>query len=244
MGNLGERKKQKRISAPKVALIKRKAHTWTISVRAGSHGKYTGIPLGIVIRDHLKFAKNAKESSFMINNGYALVDGKRVKQGNKHIAGLFDVISFPEIKKHYRIVFDKKGRILPWEIKDMKDKICKITNKTQLNKDTIQITLHDSRNIRLPVKDKDKYKVGESVKISLPDGAIKEIYELKEGNVASVISGKHAGSEGKLTAIVPATMTKPAVVKIAAKDKEFETTKENAIVIGKTKPEIELLGGE
>ncbi|MBN1159714.1 MAG: 30S ribosomal protein S4e [Candidatus Diapherotrites archaeon] len=244
MGNAGERKRQKRISAPKVAMIKRKENTWTFRIKAGKHKKNTGIPLGLIVRDYLGFAETAKESLFMINNGYVLVDGKTIKGGNKYITGLFDVISFPEIKKNYRIVFDKKGRLIPLEIKDLKDKICKITNKTQLNKDTIQITLNDSRNIRIPLKEKDKYKVGGSVKISLPEGKINEIYELKEGNISYVIHGKHAGSEGKLVAIVPATMTKPAIVKIASKEAEFETTSENTIIIGKTKPEVELFGGK
>ena len=119
----------KRLNAPKAIKLHRKERVWSIKTSPGPHKINEAIPLGLIIRDYLKLADTLKETKNVLSNTEILVDGKTIKN-HKYSCGLMDVISIPALKKDYRILFDKRGKLtlVPIETDDAKWKLCKIEN--------------------------------------------------------------------------------------------------------------------
>ncbi|MBR9682970.1 30S ribosomal protein S4e [Candidatus Woesearchaeota archaeon] len=183
----------KKINAPRTWMINRKKNTFITRPQSGAYPLDDSLPLGVIIRDVLEYTRSTSETKKLLNNKQVLVDGKRKKDHHLPV-GLFDLISFPDIKKKYRVLLDTKGRLTVKEIgfKEADIKPCKIINKTVLSKNKIQLNLFDGKNI---VTDK-KCKVGDTVVISLPDQKITEVLELKKDALILLTKGKHVGDVG------------------------------------------------
>ena len=222
----------KRIAAPKTWSIDRKEYTFTIKPNPGPHSTKYSLPLGIILRDVLGYTATLREAKKLLNNNQVLVDGKRKK--DTHLAlGLFDVLTFSDLKENWRVLYDTKGRIILKKIKAEEGKLkpCKIINKTRLSKN-IQLNLHDGKNI---LADLDyKGKVGDTILIELPAQKIKEIIELKKDAFVFITQGKRSGDSGVLEEL----KDKQAIYQ---KDKQkIETTKKYLFVLGNKKPIITL----
>jgi small subunit ribosomal protein S4e len=94
------------------------------------------------------------------------------------------------------------------------------------------LNLHDGRNIL----DGSKYSTGDVVKISLPDQEIIDFFSMKEGNVAMIIGGKHAGEIATIESIELTMNTRPNIVHL----ENFTTIKEYVFPVGREKAEIEV----
>lgn len=233
----------KRLAAIKHFPIERKVKKFTVSPRAGPHPKYRCIPLQIIIREILKYVKYGREAKKIIKAGEVKIDGV-VRKDHKYPVGLMDVIEIQKTNEYFRVV-PKKGKLIVIKIKkeNAKQKLCQIKNKTTIKNGNLQLNLHDGRNIITTIKNpkkpsEDIYKVGDTLVISLPDQKIKNHISMKEGNLAIITDGKHAGSVGKITKIMILKKIKDNRIRIKGKEKEIKTIKEYAFVIGKNKPEI------
>ena len=111
----------KRLNAPRTVKLHRKERVWTIRTSPGSHPLKQSIPLCLIIRDYLQLTDTLKESKRVISDGEIHVDGKIVKS-HKHPCGLMDVISIPAIKKDYRVLFDRRGKLTLVPIKTQEAK--------------------------------------------------------------------------------------------------------------------------
>ncbi|MBN1897054.1 MAG: 30S ribosomal protein S4e [Candidatus Aenigmarchaeota archaeon] len=219
----------KRYTMPKFWPVARKKEKFVVTTSPGPHPKSRSIALRVVIRDVMGYAETAKEAEQIVKGGSVFVDKKRVKD-DKRAIGLMDVVSFPEIKKHYRAFPSKKGLELK-EIKeaDSSKKLCMIKGKNVINGGKVQISLHDGRIIVLGKE--SKYKPGDSVLIELPSQKILQHFELKEGEKAVVIAGNNIGAEGKIKLIHDRkTMFEKSRVVVTTKDCEIETLKEYVLV--------------
>ncbi len=221
----------KRLAVPRVWPIKRKENTFIVKPNPGAHSLKLGMSLGVFIRDILKYAKTTKEVKKILQNKDILVDGIRRKE-HRFIVGLMDVISIPELKKYYRVILDKKGKIVLIDIKkdDASIKPCRITGKNKV-KGKVQLNLFDGRNILV---DKDDYKVNDTIIISLPTQEIKKCIKLDKKGTVFLIGGKHVGETGIVEDIIADK------IRYKSKDGVFETLKRYAFAIGKEKPEIKL----
>jgi len=223
----------KRIASPKTWIINRKANVFTTRPKPGAHPFSMGLPLGIIIRDKLNIASTMNEVKKLLNNSEVLVDGKR-KRDHRLIVGLFDVLTFAQLKKSYRVIFDEKGRITIVEINKSESelKVCKIIGKTILQKGKVQYNLHDGKNVFINVQ----ANVGDSVLLSLPKLEVKEVLPLQAGAMVFLTKGKHAGSTGEFKEI------KNDEAIYMKNGQEIETAKEYLFVIGKVKdkPVIEI----
>jgi len=227
MARKGGNKREKRLAAPKVRKILRKEKKFTVKSIPGPHPKNALIPLALVIRDMLKIANNLKEVKYLLTEGKIYVNNKK-RRDYRFPVGLFDVISIPELKKNYRIVFDKKGRFTITEEKDSKTKICKIVGKKTIKGNKIVVITNDG----LQIEDKEnKIKVGDTIKINLEDKKIIQHLPLQKGSKAYIISGKHSGQKAKIEQIIAGTITTPKKVVLKSEDKVFETLADNVIAI-------------
>ena len=225
---------QKRLSAPTSWSIARKTHVWITRPSSGPHSKDKCVPLLIALRDILKLGNNTREVKHILNEGKILVDGV-IRKDHRFPIGIFDIVSIPATKRHYRVLLDPKGRFILHPTKHSDIKLCKIKNKTTIKGGAVQLNLHDGSNI---IASND-YKPGDSVLLKLPQREITKHLECKPGNLAMVIGGKHSGEIGSIKESKQVRGSQPNMVTVRG-EKEFEVIEDYIFVIGTKKPEIDL----
>jgi len=251
MGSKGNKRYLKRLNTPSYIHIEKKKYKYFFNPSPGPHPKRFCLPLAHILRDVLKFAKNAREAKKIIKSGMVLVDG-RVRKDLKYPVGLMDVVEIPSIKKYYRVIPRKKYGLDCLEIDESEKsfKLCRIENKTIIKGGHIQLNLSDGRNIVIYVKDpkkpvEDKYKTKDVLKIEIPSQKILDYYPLTENSPILVMQGKNLGLWGYLKSIEKRFGPNASIVKFVNTNKEgkeevFETAYSYSFVIGKNKPEIKL----
>lgn len=231
MGSKGE-KHLSRLAMPKSWRLKRKATKWIARPLPGPHPIKLGLPLVLVLRDILKYANTTKEVKKVLHNQEILVDGIRRKEP-RFIVGLMDVIAIPKLSSYFRVLLNKKGKIIFIPIKDNEANIkpCKIIGK-KIVKGKIQLNLFDGKNILV---EKGDYQTRDSLLIELPSQKIKELLKFQKGNTIYLTAGKNTGETGVIEEI------KGDRVLYKRDNMIFETLKDCVFVIGKEKPLIRLL---
>jgi small subunit ribosomal protein S4e len=234
MSKKGEAKKVKALNAPKSVRISRKEETWTIKTSSGPHKREDSVALAICLRNFAKIAQNVKEVKQMLNKGAVLVNGVKRKDPNFPV-GLFDFISIPEQKLYFRVLFDKKRRIILKELEnDDTKKIVKVVGK-KMTKKGVQINTDDSRVIM-----NDKSNVGDSLVFDFNKNTVEKVLELKVGALVYITKGAHCANKGTVKEITPASARREKLVRVEIEGKEYETVSRNIIVIGDKKEEINI----
>ncbi len=234
MSKKGENKKVKTLNAPKSMKINRKKTEWSVRTKAGTHKKEDSAPIGMILRDEIGIAKNLREAKIILKNGEVKINGKVRKKHNFPV-GLFDVISLEKQKEYYRVVFDKKRRIRVKKFeKELKDKINKIEFKKKKGK-KIQLTTNEGIVIM-----HDIGNVGDSIKVSIPEGKITKLLEMKVGSIVYIKKGVHCSETGTIKEIAKGNIRREKLVMIDQGKEKFETTAKNIVVIGEKEKEIEL----
>lgn len=221
----------KSLAAPKTWGINRSKNTFVTRPYPGAHKLELGISLNTILKDMLNYAATSKETKKLLNMRNVLVNGKRVKEP-KHLTGLFDTISIEDAGAHYRIMLNENGKIgvIKTSKEDAGMKPSKIIKKTVLEKGKIQINLSDGRNI---IADKDSFKTGDTLIISLPGNSVKKHIKLAKGALVFLTGGKHIGETGFVQGIIGDKITYKN-----KQEKAIETSKKHAFVIGEDKPAI------
>ncbi len=218
----------KRYLMPRYWGLKKKEKKWVVRPSPGPHPLNKCIPLLVLIRDVLKYAQTYNEAKKVIKDGKIIVD-KRAIKNHKHPVGLMDVIEIPTIKKTFRVNVNRHGLYIE-EIKPEESirKLCRIQRKKIVKKGITQICLHDGRNILV---DKDVYKTGDSVMITLPDQKIIKHFKMEKGEKGKIISGKNIGISGTIKAVYKrkSMLEKSRIILEAAK-KNIETSRDYVLV--------------
>lgn len=227
----------KRLNSPRALKIHRKERTWTVHPSAGPHKLKESVSLGLIIRDYLKYADTLKEVKNILTDGQVKVNGVERKD-YQFPCGFMDVISIPKLKKDFRVLLDRKGKItlVPIKSSDAKWKLCKIEDKKRLKENKIQLNLHDGKNF---IVKKDDYQTGDVLKIVFKENKIDDIYKFEKGTVAMITNGSHIGEIADIKDIRIIKTSKPNLTIMKGKN-EFTTLKEYVFPIGKKKPVIEL----
>ena len=248
MGKKGGPTGLKRKPAPRFWPIHRKEHVWVVKPSPGPHSLENSLPLAIVLRDILRFAKTRREAKTIVSQGKIQVDA-RVRREDDFLLGLMDIVSIPDVDKHFRILPSKKGLILhPIGKEEAVFKLCRIENKTTVKNGSIQLNLHDGSNIFVKVGDpknpqEDVYKTLETVKISLPERQVLEHIKMKENDFAIIIGGKNVGKHGKIVEIESAEGKKRRNALVIIEDEKgnrYQTVLNFVFAIGEMQPLISL----
>ncbi|MBT3324347.1 30S ribosomal protein S4e [archaeon] len=220
-----------RLNAPKSWPIKRKGIKFIRKPSPGAHTLRQCISLSLVIQNMLKYAKTSKEIKKILHERKILVNGK-VKRDSAFAVGIMDVLSIPTLKENYRVLYNTKGKFVLMKIeeKDANEILMKIINKTLIKKGKIQYNYSNGHNHLI---EKDDYKTGDSILLSLKDKKITKHFELKKGAQIYLTGGKFIGN----TAILEEIKEDKVTIKI--KDEIFETAKRYLFVIGDVKIENE-----
>ena len=224
----------KRLTVPKTWKTDKKSTVYITRPNSGAHSMGLGMSLNLLFKDILKYCKTTKEVKAILNDKEVLVDGKR-RYDEKFMIGFMDVVSIPSINEYYRILLNKKGKLVAIKTKKNESelKISKIINKSILGKNKIQLNFSDGKNII--VKD-SKHKVGDSLLITLPKQEIKEHFKLEKNNFVMFTGGNSIGSLGEIDEI------KGDLIIINIDKKKVQTSKKYAFVVGEKKPALDLSG--
>ena len=248
MGKKGESAGLKRKPAPRFWPIHRKEFVWVVKPSPGPHSLESCLPLAIILRDILGFAKTRKEAKTIVSQGKISVDGN-IRREDDFPTGLMDVISMPDIDKHFRILPSKKGLILhPISKDEVSFKLCRIENKTTVKNGRVQLNLHDGSNILVKVADpknpqEDVYETLDTLKVSLPERQILEHIKLKENDFAIITGGKNIGKYGRIVAIESAKGKKRRNTLAVIEDEKgnrYQTILNFVFAVGEKQPLISL----
>lgn len=222
MANKGHSNRQKRMSYTGRVQLKRKEYIWTFNQSAGMHSKTNGATLGSIIRDVLHFADNTREIKYIMQSKTVLVDGKRVKDYRMPL-GLFDILEFKENSKKYRLFLTHNNKIMLKELrKDERDvRPCRITKKTILGKDKLQLGFDNGFTMLLP-KTKD-VAVGDTIEFDVVKQKFDKVIKLTTGSRIYVIGGPHVSKIGILKNIVKGDVTKANEVTVESGNTTFKT---------------------
>jgi small subunit ribosomal protein S4e len=230
--NMGDH--MKLVAAPRSWPLPRKGRKWVMKPSPGPHSKETSLPLLVVVRDILHLAENAKEARYIINKGNILVDGV-VRKDPKFPVGFFDVITIPKIDARYRVLIDRRGRLrlVSEPSSENLTKLYRVRNKTIVKKGRIQLNLHDGANIL--VEDQN-IKPGDSLLLELPEKKILGHIPLKQGVLALITGGQHAGELSRVREIKVIRSPMRNVVLLEG----FETVIDYVFPVGTDEPLIKI----
>jgi small subunit ribosomal protein S4e len=237
----GESKHLKRKPAPKIWPIHRKEDVWTVKPKPGPHSLSRSLPLGLIVRDVLKFAKTSKEAKNIISQEKITVDGK-VRRDERFLVGLMDVISVLDAKNSYRVLPSRKGLFLhPIKSNEATFKLFRIEDKTVVEGGHVQLDLHDGTNYMLT--EEDVYQTLDALKLSVPDRELLGHMKLTAGAPAIVTGGKNIGKYGKVSAIEKKPNQKRRTLIVTIEDKngiQFQTILDFVFILGDTELMISL----
>jgi small subunit ribosomal protein S4e len=227
----------KRLNAPRALKIHRKEKTWTVRPTSGPHTQKSSMPLGLLVRDYLQLCDTKREAKRLLVNGEILIDN--IKRKNiKFPVGLMDVISIPKLKKQFRMVFDKRGKLVlvPLQTNEAAWKLRKIKKKSIIKQNKTQLTFHDGSTLLV---DKDTYRTGDVLKISFEKNKIEEIYSQQKGTISLITGGSHIGELATIESVEKIQSSKPNVAHMKG-DHAFVTLQDYVFPVGKTKPVIRI----
>ncbi len=229
-----------RLSAPKSWPVKRKGIKWIAKPKPGVYSLEFSLPISVVLRDLLHISNTTRETRFMLNSKEILVNNRVITEVNFAV-GLFDVISIPKLKKHYRILMSRNNKFVVVEIpeKESTTLLLRIDNKTKIKKGKIQLNLMNGWNL---IADKKSYKTKDVLVFDSKTNKIKDVLVAKKGVIVYFFKGKHSGKIAKLDAIRETGILRKNKIARAINDKGevWETSINNMIVVGKTSPLIKL----
>ncbi len=250
MTKLGGKKHLKRLAAPKLWPIPRKVGGWfTIKPEPGPHPKEMCLPLGIILRDLLGYARTLREIKIILNQELVEVDG-RVRKSYKFPVGPFDVIHIKRVNEYYRILPHRNKLILhKITAEEARFKLCKIIGKRYYKNGWIQLNLTSGYNILFKTNTEEErrkvlntYFTNDTLKVSLPDLQVLNHYRFEKGAYCYIMAGRHMGEHGKLIEIRKHYgIGRASTATIETPDGErIVTALDYVFIIGRESPEISL----
>ena len=235
----------KREPSPGFWPINRKSYTWVARPKPGGHPRSNSLPLVMVIREILGYAKTSKEAERIINSGKVKVDAV-VRREHRFPVGLMDVLKIEGASDIFRIVPKHNRGLVPSPIgqKEAEYKLCKIVGKRTVPGGKSQINLHDGRNMIVQVresksKESEEYSVGATVQLALQDHKIMSQIPFQKGAIGLVVDGQNQGFLGKIETISAGTHARQTTVTIQTEGGSFETPAAYVISVGTDRPLVE-----
>ena len=219
----------KTLTAPVTWPVKRKSSKFIVRPKPGKSFKMS-MPLALILRDILKYCKTMKEVKGVLRDNEVMIDRVR-KKDEKALLGFMDTLSIPNVDEHFRMALTTLEKLELKKIteEESKTKVSKILGKTVLKNKRLQLNLYDGTNL---IVKEDKYKIGDSLLLSLPDKKIKKSFSLEPGSYVYLTKGSHVGEQGIVDKL------EGSKVFVKSGDNIFETPKEAIFITGKGKSEI------
>ncbi len=248
MARKGMTRQIKRVASPRNWQIKRKVTKWIAKTHPGPHSIEQSLPLALIVRDLLGYARTMREVKQILREDKVKIDGK-IRRDPHFPVGLMDTIEFVPSGEFYRMI-PKSGsgfKLVKISSEESKIKLCRIVNKTMTKGGLIQLNLHDGRNILLTKErleenpDLKTLRTKDVVKIQVPEQNILDFVKFEIGSLAFVFAGKNVGKTGKLVEYEIRFGPHASVATLQSESGElFQTALDYVFVIGKESPIITL----
>ncbi|MFH1012975.1 MAG: 30S ribosomal protein S4e [Thermoplasmatota archaeon] len=227
----------KRLNAPRTMRLHRKEEIWTVRASPGPHKLLATIPLGIIVRDYLKLCDTLREAKYILQKGEIQIDGQ-IRKEYKFSVGFMDVITIPTIKKHFRVLYDQRGKFALVEISSAESewKLRRIEGKSILPGKKTQLNFHDGFCLLV---EKDEYHSGDVLRIAFQDRKIVDIYPRAKGTIALITGGSHIGELATIKELEVIASSKPNLA-IVTGVHDFTTLEQYVFPVGKTKSVVSL----
>lgn len=176
----------------------------------GPHKLRECLPISLILRNRLKLALTRRETLMCVMRRTVKVDGK-VRTDINFPAGFMDVVSIDKAGKHYRLLYDTKGRFVLHKVDAAEAgfKLCRVVRAARANKATIgsnptmtgqasaipYITTHDARTIRFA---DPAIKVNDTVKVNIATGKVVGHIKFETGNTVMCVRGHNIGRIGTI----------------------------------------------
>ena len=225
---MGSSNHMKRLAMPRSWPLPRKTSIWVTKAAPGAHTLELCMPVVVVIRDILGYAKSTREVRHILHNNLVSIDGRICKDSRRGV-GFMDVLTLGE--ENYRCIVDRKGILRYRQIskKEAETKVCRINGKTTIKGGKTQLHLHDGRNIL--TDDAGEYNTGDSLVLALPSQEIKEHIRFSDGIKCYLTGGAHVGEFAEVSEYIVKRSSMPNEVQFA----DFGTVISNVFAIGKQK---------
>lgn len=225
----------KRLAAPGFWPVEKKTKKYVIKPMPGPHSKRKCMPLGLIIRDILKYARSGKEVDSILNNGYVRVDGKIRKKKNFSV-GLMDVVTIGD--ECYRMIPTAKGlNIVKIDKTESRIKLLKILNKTCVRRGRMQLNLHDGKNIMI---ENGNYNTNDVIVFDFESRKINDVVKLEKGCRSIITGGRNMGSVVSVDDIIVTRSAMPNQVVVDMNGKKFVLPQHYVFPVGKDKPLINI----
>jgi len=214
---------------------------WVVRPSPGPHSLEYSLPLAIVVRDILRYAKTLREARYIISRGYIKVDGV-VRKDYKFPVGLMDVIEIVPTGEIYRVVPDetKYYDLKPISSSEATLKPLRVEGKTAVRGGRLQLHFHDGRNLIVPPDVGRQIKTFDTVVYDLENKAIKMHLPLKLGQLAVVIRGSNVGFVGQFFEVVWTLKRRQSVVALRKGEEVRRTILDYIMVIGAEAPVVKI----
>jgi small subunit ribosomal protein S4e len=247
MGSKGSTRHNKRLSAPITYTIKRKHGKFTIRPHPTRGSFESSIPLGIILREVLGYAKTLNEVKKILVRKMVKVDGK-VRTDYKFAIGPMDVLEITKTNEFFRLVpyrGKRRLKLVPIDEKEAHQKILQVKKKHTMRGGLIQLTFHDGRTLAINPEEEAAISIQEispkdSIMFNLESEEMEELYPFSEGNIALVMGGHNVGLVGKITEIESQIGRKMRTITFEAEEGEIKTTDTHIFIVGKGKPMLTL----
>ena len=225
---MGSSNHMKRLAMPRSWPLPRKTSIWVTKAAPGAHALELCMPVVVVIRDILGYAKTTREVRNILHNNLVSIDGRVCKDSRRGV-GFMDVLTLGD--ENYRCIVDRKGILRYRQIskKEAETKVCRINGKTTIKGGKTQLHLHDGRNIL--TDDASEYNTGDSLVIALPSQEVKEHIRFSDGIKCYLTGGAHVGEFAEVSEYIVKRSSMPNEVQFA----EFGTVMSNVFAIGSQK---------
>ncbi|MEM0118604.1 MAG: 30S ribosomal protein S4e [Conexivisphaerales archaeon] len=229
----------KRQAAPAFYSVPRKRYPFITRTGPGPHPRNRSYDPVTLMRDILKVADTREEAIYVLRRRRLLVDGVARVEPNFPI-GLMDVIEFSGTSSIYRMLPTKGSPVYPLPIPQEEKglKLCQIARKVTVKGGKVQLGTHDGRTF--VVEDPSKYRVGDSILVTVPQQEIKEVVPMKKGYLALVVGGRRLGSYGEIVEIIDGTFSNPRSLKLKLPEGEVILPMNLVMPVGKEKPLLSL----
>ncbi|MFX0051816.1 MAG: 30S ribosomal protein S4e [Candidatus Hodarchaeota archaeon] len=247
MGKKGSSRHSKRLSAPIPYPIKRKHGVFTIKPYPTRGKAESSIPLGIIMREILGYAKTLSEIKKILVRKVVKIDGK-VRTNYKFGVGPMDVIEISPTDEFYRLTPYRGRRRLklqPISKEEANTKILRVQRKRTIRNNQIQLTFHDGGNYLIDPEEESKIPINEispkdSVLFNLESKEIEQHIPFAEGNIGLIMGGHNVGIVGKIQDIETQTGKNIRIITLEMEEGEIKTTDNHIFIIGDKKPLIEI----
>ncbi len=235
----------KRERAPAFWPIHRKEATWATRTRPGPHPREKSLPLVLVLRDILGYAKTAREAIRIVKDSKVKVDGI-VRPDHRFPLGLMDVVEIQGTGQLFRVLPrpDRGLSLSPIQQREAGYKLCRIVGKRTLGARMLQISLHDGRNLLVQGKEgqrtEDEYSIGGTLQLALPTQKVVKYIPFQTGAIGLVTDGKNQGLYGKIMSISQGSHARPRIARIQTGDESFDTPANYVIPVGTETPLVTL----